>query len=149
MSAALPLRDVHLPPEPALWPPAPGWWMLMVGLVVLIAIPVFIGLRRARRRQRWRREFDDQLAAAGDATGRLAALVVLLRRAARQQAPGSELLQGPAWLQVVDPTQALTPSQRELLLEGSYRPSVEAAELAPLQAWAADRFVSLREGRRS
>lgn len=149
MSAALPLRDVHLPAEPPLWPLAPGWWMLIVGVLVLVAIPVLLSLRRARRRRRWRREFDDQLAHAGEGAAQLAALVVLLRRAARQHQPGSERLQGPAWLQVVDPAQRLTPSQRELLLEGSYRPRVDAAELAPLRAWAADRFVSLREGRPS
>ena len=148
MSAALPLRDVHLPPEPALWPLAPGWWLVMGGVLVIIGIPLVIAALRARRRRRWRLEFDAQLAGAGDAAARLGVMVGLLRRAARQRQPGSELLQGQAWLQFVDPSHALLPEQRDLLLEGSYRPVVDGAELTRLQVWAAGRFVSLREGRR-
>ena len=36
MSAALPLRDVQLPPAPSWWPPAPGY--LMIGAVVVLFI---------------------------------------------------------------------------------------------------------------
>lgn len=35
------LRDIHLPAEPAWWPPAPGWWVLaglLVGATVWIAL---------------------------------------------------------------------------------------------------------------
>lgn len=46
----LPLRDIHLPGEVSWWPPAPGWWLLLLlGLAVL----AFAGLRHYRyRRQR-------------------------------------------------------------------------------------------------
>lgn len=147
MNTSLPLRDVHLPPEPPLWPLPVGWWLVIAGLLLLIAVPIVVAFVRARRRRRWRREFEDQLAAAGDASARLVALVGLLRRAARQRQPGSELLQGQAWLQHVDPAQTLPPGSRALLLEGAYRRHVEATELASLQAWAAGRFITLREGR--
>lgn len=45
----LPLRDLHLPEPVSWWPPAPGWWILLLVLTSLCAY----GLMRAyRRRQR-------------------------------------------------------------------------------------------------
>ncbi len=43
------LRDIHLPPPPPLWPPAPGWWLVAA---VAIASMVF-GVRFAY--MAWRR----------------------------------------------------------------------------------------------
>ena len=45
------LRDIHLPTEPAWWPPAPGWWLL--ALLTLAAVVFFLQRAiRAHRRQR-------------------------------------------------------------------------------------------------
>ena len=32
------LRDIVVPPEVALWPPAPGWWILLAGGIAMAAI---------------------------------------------------------------------------------------------------------------
>ena len=41
------LRDIHLPEAVALWPPAPGWWLLIVVLLIsCLGIGVFLRLRR-------------------------------------------------------------------------------------------------------
>lgn len=147
MSAALPLRDVHLPPAPGLWPPAPGWWLLAAGLLVLLAVPLWLQWRRRRRQRAWLRQFDADLQAAGDGPARLAALVILLRRAAREQRPGSEMLQGDAWLQMVDPKGELAPVQRTLLHEGAYQPRIDPGQLVALERWAARRYLGLLQER--
>ncbi|HMM26605.1 MAG TPA: DUF4381 domain-containing protein, partial [Pseudoxanthomonas mexicana] len=52
------LRDVHVPPAPSLWPPAPGWWLL-AGVVVLMLLGIAAWRwHRRRRLQRWQRWFD-------------------------------------------------------------------------------------------
>ena len=56
------LRDIHLPADPAWWPPAPGWWLLALGVLGLL---IWLGskLRAAyRRRQPFklaRQYYDD------------------------------------------------------------------------------------------
>ena len=45
----LPLQDIHLPADVSWWPPAPGWWILL--LVILATVfAVYRIVRRWRRR---------------------------------------------------------------------------------------------------
>lgn len=148
MSAALPLRDVHLPDAPGLWPPAPGWWLVAAALLLLMAIPLLLWLRRRQRERSWQRQFDAELAVVNDDAARLAALLILLRRAAREQAPGNELLQGDAWLQAVDPRSTLSPPLRQLMVQGAYQPRIDPEQLAALQRWARPRYLALLRERR-
>ncbi|WP_261844358.1 DUF4381 domain-containing protein [Aliamphritea ceti] len=41
------LRDIHMPVEIGYWPLAPGWWLLMISAVVIMAL-LFWSLRRYR-----------------------------------------------------------------------------------------------------
>lgn len=109
MAADLPpLRDIHLPVEPSVWPPAPGWWVL--GLLVLAAL-VAAGwlLRRHLRRRRRQRlliaEFDRLPPRSGDATAApvyLAALSQFLRRLARAARADAASLRGEEWIRFLD-----------------------------------------------
>ncbi len=104
------LRDIHLPPPPPLWPPAPGWWLVCV---VAIASLVF-GVRFARaawRRGRPRRAAVRAIAElrsrheSGEAVDVLTAeLAILLRRAAMNRHPRAQVagLTGHDWLRFLD-----------------------------------------------
>ena len=96
------LRDIHLPPPVADWPPAPGWWLLALLALLAICALVFWAWRRYRRRA-WRRE---ALAALPSPEQRSEAdspyyseLNQLLKRAARVRYPkaGTDRLSGGSW----------------------------------------------------
>ncbi|MBV1930617.1 MAG: DUF4381 domain-containing protein [Porticoccaceae bacterium] len=54
------LRDIHLPEAIGWWPPAPGWWILTLVLLVSIAFTIRYLVRR-RRQQYFRRQAQDLL----------------------------------------------------------------------------------------
>lgn len=62
------LRDIHLPADPAWWPPAPGWWLLAL---LAVAVAIWAGrllLAAHRRRQPLklaRRYYEDVYASFG------------------------------------------------------------------------------------
>lgn len=138
------LADIHLPPEPGLWPPALGWWVV----ALLLAAAAGYGLLRAlaelarrrrraaalaelaacRRRYQERAGLDSKSNQAGLAF--LAELNALLRRVALLHEPdsGAAALQGEAWLRYLDAsgdTQAFTQGPGQVLAEGPYRPRFE------------------------
>lgn len=147
-ASALPLRDVHLPAAPPWWPLAPGWW-LVLGVCTALVVSVWAWRRhRRRQRQRWLDMFDAE-AVAATPTAQVAAMAVLLRRAARARQPGAELLQGEAWLQFLDApgSASFSDGDGRLLLDGGYRRTVAAAEVARLRDLARNRFAHLMTGR--
>lgn len=108
-AAELMLRDIHLPPAPGVWPPAWGWWLLVLVLLVTLA---WMGLWLWRlfemRRQRARLlallgQFDR---ADADDIGPafLAGISRLLRRIALLRYPRSQVaaLSGTDWLRFLD-----------------------------------------------
>ena len=146
----LPLRDVHLPDAPGLWPLAPGWWLVLAGLVVLLGVAVALRWRRQRRRARWLRLFESTVQAAGTPAARVAAMSELLRRAAREVDAAAVQLQGEPWLRFLDGDQGSEFSQGpgRILLDGGFRRSVEASEVERVLPLARRRFLELMAGGR-
>lgn len=103
------LKDIHLPPSPELWPPAPGWWLLVICLIVLLSL-LSVWLYRQWRHRRMQKEVLVTLESLGgnysDAQTPqfLAALSILLRRVALMKYPRRQVaaLTGRDWLSFLD-----------------------------------------------
>lgn len=126
-----------IPPEPvSWWPPAPGWWLLALTLL-LAGIGVYLMRRRLRRRPPHAGGLDPLRLAAldelnslrppyGDEAGPwLQQINALLKRLCLQRYPQSQCqtLTGRAWLAFLDsrcPSAGLT--RWMVLVEGAYRP---------------------------
>lgn len=143
------LRDVHVPDAPSLWPLAPGWWLVLAVLGVVIAAVVGLRLYRRHRLARWRALFDGSGTTAEPAA-RVAAISELLRRAARRVDPQADRLQGEAWLGFLDggARKDFTAGAGRILLDGGYRRNVDAGALDRLETVARERFLELMAGRR-
>lgn len=140
----LQLRDIHLPDAASWWPPAIGWWLTPL-LLVLLAL-AFIALRRALRKRRQGsckkiavaelQRIKQHYADSNDALHSLRELSVLLRRVALSYLPRerSASLTGEAWIAQLNQLAqhwAFNQQHLELLTRGVYQPQLEI-DLTPL-----------------
>lgn len=140
----LPLRDVHEPAAPSWWPPAPGWWIAFGVLLVVVAVLAWWRWRRARRLRLAARLFDDAIFAADTPARKVAAISELLRRAARRRDPVADTLDGDDWLRLLDsglPQPVFRDGPGALLLDGAFRPAVDADAVEALRIAARARFL--------
>jgi LPXTG-motif cell wall-anchored protein len=146
---ALVLRDVHVSPAPPLWPPAPGWWLVIGVVALLLALGAILLWRRRRRLRAWQRMFDEASRAPQPAQ-QAAAISELLRRAARRVDAKADRLQGEDWLRFLDGKQATEFSRGpgRVLLDGGYRRELDERQLTQAAALARSRFLELMAGKR-
>lgn len=141
------LRDIHLPPEPGWWPPAPVAAALVALLVLALAgLLVWLWRRFARQRRRrgLARFFDQHVASAGSEDARLQRASACLRRAVLRHSPGVVSTTGAAWLAVLDaddPTHPFTAGPGRLLAEGPFRGGLQPGEAEAAIALARMRFL--------
>ncbi|OOG62086.1 hypothetical protein B0E46_13930 [Rhodanobacter sp. B04] len=140
------LRDIHLPPEPSLWPPAPGWWML-AGLSLLALL---LGMWLWRRHRHVVRQHNQVLLELehlaqqhlqdGSPAMLASGLHQLLRRVARRHDAAAAQQRGEAWRQTLArvPVDAVTLDRLLTLEQAIYRPSSSfdhAATVAAVRQW--------------
>ncbi|MEJ2399936.1 MAG: DUF4381 domain-containing protein [Xanthomonadales bacterium] len=140
------LADIHAAAQPALWPPAPGWWLLALLGLAGLALLVRAALRRlavARRRRAWLRALEElagQHDPQRDPQGYIAALNRLFRAVALNAFPGTACarLEGEAWVAFIAGLlpESADPGPLTALAHGPYepRPDYDAAALRELAA---------------
>jgi len=129
----LPLRDIHLPEAVNWWPPAPGWWITPLILLLVCGLAWFI-YRRRKSRNQWNHEAASELKVIEkryqlepDARLLIQALSSLIRRSAmtQQGRRGIAGLNGEAWLEYLDSIMEERRFQDDtgrLLVEAAWRP---------------------------
>lgn len=146
----LQLHDVHLPSSPSWWPPAPGWWLVLLALALAVFAAWYWRRRARRRRIRIEGLFDTSVDAVDGLPARIAAMSELLRRAARRSDANADRLAGDAWLRFLDAGQRVptfSAGAGRTLLEGGFRREVSEQEYAALRGIVRARFVELMRGK--
>lgn len=141
------LRDIHSAGQPGWWPPAPGWWLLALVCLLVLAFLVR-GLKRRlsirRRRRAWLRELEE-LGRIHDPSKQpheyLAALNRVFRAVAVRAFPETACgrLQGDAWVSWI---RSMLPEQADsrclhVLASGPYQ-SLPAFDTRALDEIARD-----------
>jgi lambda repressor-like predicted transcriptional regulator len=153
MNGPLPLQDIDLPGAVSWWPPAPGWWLLGLLLVLLTGAVFWLRamLRRPRLKRRAQAEIERLLNAAsthGNHREWLEQLSLTLRRIGISYLPRevSAGVTGKAWYQKLNALSkdgGLSEASVELLLAAPYqkKPHIDQQALEQLQNeirnWAA------------
>ncbi len=125
---SLPLKDIHLPDAIGWWPPAPGWWLTPIALILLFLI-IFSLYRRLRRKTALKtaRGMLNNLRGHNDNLQTLTELSALMRRMAiscdsRAAVAG---LRGQEWLDYLDrklPDRPFSQGVGQCLADAHYRP---------------------------
>lgn len=129
------LRDIHLPSEGiSFWPLAPGWWLVLIALLLTAFLALFFWLRTRRRRgivsQSLKAVADLEKNASLSAQEWLAEVSSLLRRVVislygRDRVAG---LVGSDWMTFLDAqgkTTDFTQGAAKVLADQPYAPSVD------------------------
>jgi hypothetical protein len=129
------LHDIVLPPPVSLWPPAPGWYVV---LVLLLLAAAWMGWRWWQHWQAngYRRAALRHLATLQDAP----AIAELLRRTALAIAPRHVIAEniGTAWVDwlAAQCPVVMPPEVRRLLTAGIYEGRIAEDDISLLRAYA-------------
>ncbi len=156
------LRDIHLPDPVSFWPPAPGWWILLLCVLIglaFLARHAFVAMIRRRRLESVMHELDQAYVrftkqSAFENTRNqagldfLATVNVLLKRVAQVMYPDStsSRLTGRDWLHFLDACDqgsAFSQGPGSVLADGAYKPTFNADGNALYQAastWIENRY---------
>ncbi len=99
------LRDIHLPQDVGAWPPAPGWWLLALALLLTCYFCWRWWLRRRRSVRRYAlidlQKLEQSFHQKRDSISFVVGLSNLLRRVALASHPSQKVasLYGESWIE--------------------------------------------------
>lgn len=148
------LKDIHLPDPVGWWPLAPGWYLLMILIVLLISIGIYklyqryLNARAKHRALDLLNKYQEYYEKDNNAALASARISELLRRVALVYYPREEVasLHGEAWVDFLSRTVKGLDfnSVKSMLLESPFK-SAETASLKPLfrcaEQWIKQRRV--------
>lgn len=119
MDKELPLRDIHLPDPISAWPPAIGWWLLLLALIILAVAGWFLFKRLTRvTALKQAKTLLEQIKheTATDDLEKLQQLSTWLRRVAISVSPREDVasLSGQQWLTHLDSSLEGSPFSDEI-----------------------------------
>jgi Domain of unknown function (DUF4381) len=125
----LALKDIHLPDAISWWPPAIGWWLLVLLIPTLLVFSYWLYKRLTRKtalKTAKRTLAAIKLNTELDNTQKLRELSILLRRVAVSLAPRTEVasLTGYLWLAFLDQSLSGAPFSQgggQVLITAPYR----------------------------
>lgn len=138
------LRDIHQAAAPAWWPPAPGWWIVVALVVAIVAAAWILRRRKIRQIRELEAMFDDTVDAAQTPVAQVRAMSELLRRAARRKQGDADTYDGETWLRFLDSGYKMPVFDTDagrMLVDGAFRPEVDADDVRALRDVARTRFV--------
>jgi hypothetical protein len=142
----LALKDIHLPDSILWWPPAPGWWVLGVVLIIFLFLMLLPKLWRWLRYKPVRslslKEFyliKQSHQQQADQKQTLQAITTLLRRTVMSKSGriGHAGVVGDDWinqLNQMSQKDCFTQAQGELLKHGRYQPAIEGQNKADIDS---------------
>lgn len=165
------LKDIHLPGPVSFWPPAPGWWVLLLLALVALAFiyrKAIAAMIRRRKLANVLAELDRSYDAFREQSLSeekrnnaglefLAEVNVLLKRVAQVRIPraGAASLSGSQWLYFLDSQDGITAFSQgpgTPLADGIYRRNFDAdtdALYSLAKSWIENRYRDDREKQES
>lgn len=146
------LKDIHLPPPIGLWPLAPGWYVIMVLVILLFGVSLYLIYRKHQHAKAKKHalfllvQYQKQYEQEHNVPETSARISELLRRVALVYYPRNEVasLHGKDWLLFLNKTSKGVDFilVKDLLLEAPFKTN-ETLDLNPLFK-AARRWIQQR-----
>ncbi len=148
----LPLKDIHLPEPVSWWPPAMGWWILLILIVALVFFSYWLYKRITRRtaiKTAIKILQDIRQDTGLSEEQKLAELSALIRRVAISLFPRKDVagLTGKRWLEFLDETlgELRFSEKGKVLTDARYRKDKSQVDIAALIALCEDWLKVLKK----